>query len=341
MGGRVTPAAAAVDAGATDPAPAAGTYPMDAGEDPLWGAAQAARSAAERASARPEPPEPGDWPSRAHAETEIPYIRGWRPRQVRDYQRRVARACGVPAAFRDRLRSGGGGPELMVIPPGGYLMGSTKREPERDHDERQHRVDVYRPFALGRYAVTAGEFLAYCRAAGHSPAQPVGQGPMPVVNVTWEEVGGFLRWLSEESGRRYRLPTEEEWEYACRAGASTPFNCGDTITPDLANYNGHYAYHQGAQGVYRQMPTPVGCFKPNAFGLYDMHGNVWEWTRSVYDERYQAAEGFPVPVTPESKRVVRGGSWANPPRRIRSASRDYWRPDHRSNTVGFRVVRDL
>jgi formylglycine-generating enzyme required for sulfatase activity len=152
---------------------------------------------------------------------------------------------------------------------------------------------------------------------------------LPVECVSWHDAVEFCARLSNHTGRTYRLPSEAEWEYACRAGTTTAFYFGDTISTDQANYNGNYTYGSGKEGIYRECTTAVGSFKPNGFGLYDMHGNVWEWCQDVLHNTY---EGSPSDGSPwmdrgdESRRIIRGGSWDNNPRNCRSACRERLRP---------------
>jgi formylglycine-generating enzyme required for sulfatase activity len=174
----------------------------------------------------------------------------------------------------------------------------------------------------------------------------------PVTDVNWFEAVEFCERLSKHSRRTYRLPTEAEWEYACRAGTTTPFYFGETITTDLANYRGtddeelkwSGSYSRGSKGIYRQETTPLGNFPPNAFGLYDMHGNVWEWCQDHWYDNY---EGAPIDGSAwlsndsNHRRVVRGGAWIAIPRNCRSATRDSSIPANHHDLMGFRVVCEI
>jgi uncharacterized protein (TIGR02996 family) len=164
------------------------------------------------------------------------------------------------------------------LPPGSFLMGSPPDEEERESDETQHRVTLSRGFWLGVYPVTQAQWVA---VMGSNPSTFKGDGH-PVEMVSWDDCQEFCRRLSGRDGQRYRLPSEAQWEYACRAGTTTPFHFGATLSTELANYNGNYAYGQGGQGVYRGQTTPVGSFPSNAWGLDDMHGNVWQWCQDGY-----------------------------------------------------------
>jgi formylglycine-generating enzyme required for sulfatase activity len=162
-----------------------------------------------------------------------------------------------------------------------------------------------------------------------------------VEQVNWHEAVEFCARLSQKTGREYRLPTEAEWEYACRAGTTTPFHFGPTLTTNLANYDGNYVYGSGPKGVYREQTTDVGSFPPNAFGIYDMHGNVWEWCLDHWHDNYKGAptDGSAwIEGGDSNRRLLRGGSWIDAPRNCRSAYRGGFGPVVRLITFGFRIV---
>jgi formylglycine-generating enzyme required for sulfatase activity len=240
--------------------------------------------------------------------------------------------------FQDALA--GLGPVMVRIPGGCFQMGSPESEPERYDDERQHRVCVD-GFMIGRYAVTFAEYDAFAEATGGEKPHDRGwgRGRRPVINVSWDDATAYAQWLSEQTGQEYRLPTEAEWEYAARAGSTTAFWWGDTIHTDQANYNGQFAYNDGPTGEYRGQTVPVGQFEANAFGLYDVHGNVWEWTCSNYDRDYAGGEASCAEPGSEGGRVLRGGSWVNDPWRLRSAGRFIYGPAYRLGNAGFRLAR--
>lgn len=177
---------------------------------------------------------------------------------------------------------------------------------------------------------------------GNNPSHFQGSD-RPVERVSWNDAVEFCHKLSQRTGQRYRLPSEAEWEYACRAGTATPFHFGETITPDLVNYDGNYPYGEAAKGKYRGETTPVGSFGvANAFGLYDMHGNVWEWCQDVWHENYNGAptDGRVWESGEDSsRRRLRGGSWFSIARNCRSADRNRNASEIRSGIIGFRVVR--
>ena len=226
------------------------------------------------------------------------------------------------------------GMKFVEIKPGNFLMGSPASEPNRRDDEAQCPVRLTRGFFMGVTEVTQAQWKA---VMGTDPSRFKGDN-LPVERVSWDDAVAFCLKLSEREGKNYRLPTEAEWECACRAGTTTAFNTGPTISTDEANYDGNYAYAAGRKGVYRKKTMPVGSFKPNAWGIYDMHGNVREWCSDWYGE-YPGGEAVD-PSGPESgeQRVLRGGSWGYFPRGCRSAFRIRFSSGFRGFSVGFRVV---
>ena len=243
--------------------------------------------------------------------------------------------------------------EMVEIPPGKFLMGSPEDELERRSDEGpQHEVNIS-AFLMGRYPITQGQWKAIVdnvpkikRDLKSNPSRFKGDD-RPVERVSWYDAVEFCARLSKYTGRNYGLPSEAQWEYACRAGTTTPFHFGETITTDLANYNGNYTYGQGTKGKSREETTPVGSFEvANAFGLYDMHGNVREWCEDDRHDNYEGAPNDGSPwlsgnqdATKHTTKVTRGGSWYNYPRRCRSAYRNiYYSVEAGSYNVGFRLV---
>jgi formylglycine-generating enzyme required for sulfatase activity/tRNA A-37 threonylcarbamoyl transferase component Bud32 len=227
--------------------------------------------------------------------------------------------------------------EMVKIPGGRFLMGSPETEAKRDDEGPQHYVNVPE-FFMGKYTVTQAQWQA---VMGNNPSYFKGKN-RPVERVSWNDATEFCQKLSKKTGRDYRLPSEAEWEYACRGGTTTPFYFGETITPELVNYNGRYTYGNGPKGKYRGETTDVGNFPPNSFGLYDMHGNVWEFCQDVWHDNY---DGAPVDGSAwlnggnSSHRVCRGGSWFNYPRWCRSADRIiYLSVETGIDLIGFRLV---
>jgi formylglycine-generating enzyme required for sulfatase activity len=190
---------------------------------------------------------------------------------------------------------------------------------------------------MGKFAVTQEQ---YQQIMGKNPANFKG-AKRPVERVSWNDAVEFCSKLSQKTGRKYRLPSEAEWEYACRAGTTTPFHFGETITSDLANYYGSSTYASEPKGNYRQQTTDVGSFQvANAFGLYDMHGNVWEWCQDDWHNDYTGAptDGSAWSRQSSNTKLLRGGSWNNNPEYCRSAFRNYSILDSNHNNIGFRDV---
>ena len=243
-------------------------------------------------------------------------------------------------AFKDCAQC----PEMVNIPAGQFTMGSPAQELYRGA-EAQHRVSVP-AFALGKYEVTFDEWEA-CVADGgcgnHRPDdQGWGKGKHPVIGVSWTDAKAYTAWLSRKTGKQYRLPSETEWEYAARAGTATPFSFGATITTTQANFDGTTPYGGGAKGDNRQKTMPVGSFPANAFGVHDMHGNVWEWIEDCWSDEYTAAnpsDGKPYVKADCGGHVMRGGSWEDYPGDVRSAARVGSGNDEQSWADGFRVAR--
>ncbi|MGH6878825.1 MAG: formylglycine-generating enzyme family protein, partial [Rhizomicrobium sp.] len=239
-------------------------------------------------------------------------------------------------------------PEMMVIPAGSFVMGSPPDERGRRPAEGpQHRVDIPSAFALSRDLVTFDEWDACVQDGGCSQYQPSdehwGRGDHPVINVSWNDAQNYVAWLSAKTGKSYRLPSEAEWEYAARAGTTTPYDSGYQLTTDEANYDGVDYPRDGSPGIYRQMTTPVGSFAPNGFGLTDMEGNVWEWTEDCWNADYRGAPADGAARTSGdcNRRVVRAGAFNNTPAYARSAFRFWEVGQLRSAFVGFRVARTL
>ena len=240
-------------------------------------------------------------------------------------------------------------PELVVVPAGSFTMGSPSSEEDRYSNEGpQHRVTIAAAFAVGKYEVTFAEWDA-CVAAGgcngHRPGdRGWGRGRRPVIDVSWEDAKAYVGWLSRQTGERYRLLSEAEWEYAARAGTTGPFHFGSTISTDQANYNGYFTYGRGRKGVFRKKTVPVGSFPANGFGLHDVHGNVWEWVEDCWHGSYTGAptDGSAWVTGGDChRRVLRGGSWDFIPRFLRSANRLWYSAAFRFKYLGFRVSRTL
>ncbi len=229
------------------------------------------------------------------------------------------------------------GMKFAWIPPGTFLMGSQKEEEER-HDslKTQLKVTLSRGFYMGVHLVTQEQWK---EVMGNNPSMFKGENNLPVETVSWNDCQVFIKKLREKDKKSYRLPTESEWEYACRGGTTTPFHFGATISTDQANYDGSFTYGNGKIGVYRGKTTPVGSFSANEWGLHDMHGNVWEWCQDWCGWEYYTQKDMVDPRGPNAGqyRVLRGGSWCCKPQRCRSASRFWLDPGLRDGSFGLRV----
>jgi formylglycine-generating enzyme required for sulfatase activity len=235
---------------------------------------------------------------------------------------------------------------MMLIPSGKFLMGSPKDEPERsDSESPQHEVAISQ-FFMAEYPVTQAQWKIVAampqveRELKTDPSRFKGDN-LPVEQVSWYDAVEFCTRLTIHTNREYRLPSEAEWEYACRAGTTTPFHFGETIVPELANYDGNYTYNNGSKGEYLEKTTPVDHFGlANAFGLSDMYGNVWEWCADYWHNNYEGAPSDGSARLKGSKEefyILRGGSWINDPRGCRSAYRLWYAPDVSYSYLGFRV----
>jgi len=263
--------------------------------------------------------------------------------------RRAGEAAGPKDVFRDCADC----PEMMVVPAGEFMMGSPPSERGRNPDEGpQRKVTFAQPFGVSKYEVTFAQWDACVAAAGctHKPGDnDWGRGKRPVINVSWEDTHQFVAWLVKKTGKPYRLLTEAEWEYAARGitvALERPpaFSTGPTINPNQANYDGNFVYGGGAKmGIYRQKTLEVGSFKPNAFGLYDMHGNVWEWVEDCYKDSYAGAptDGSAVKAASCNLHILRGGAWNYYPQLLRCAYRYASAPSVRMENAGFRVARSM
>jgi formylglycine-generating enzyme required for sulfatase activity len=281
----------------------------------------------------------------------------------------------TPEALASAPAAPAGPPEslpgnFLRIPGGAFMMGSPASEARRNTDETQHQV-IIGSFYIGKYEVTQQEYEA---VMGTLPPTRF-QGPnLPADSVSWYDAVEYCNLRSEAEGLTpaysidktrsdqnnlsgddsvrwtviwnlqadgYRLPTEAEWEYACRAGTAGPFNTGASITTGMANFDGNYPYHNNPRGVYREKTTPAGSFAPNPWGLHDMHGNVKEWCWDWYGSYNAGSQSNPAGPSAGSHRVIRGGSWYDEGQDIRSANRKSLGPSYLSSDLGFRVVRSV
>jgi formylglycine-generating enzyme required for sulfatase activity len=264
-----------------------------------------------------------------------------------------ARGEGAPREITNSI-----GMKLVLIPAGEFVMGSPATEAEREAGEEQHEVAITRPFYLGAYTVTQGQFA---NVMGKNPSffqsRNGGSPGHPAEQVRWDDARAFCTRLSafseeKNAGRTYRLPSEAEWEYACRAGTTTAFNVGHALSSRQANFNGKFPYGGAEKGPFLRRTAKAGSYPPNAWGLYDMHGNVYEWCNDWYDPDYYKKSPKDNPKGPEkgvvatgfdsnSFVVVRGGCWLDEGRACRSARRFRLQQSEPYRWTGFRVACDV
>lgn len=252
----------------------------------------------------------------------------------------IWRVSGALKEFRECARC----PQMVVIPAGEFTMGSP---PSALQAEAAHRVTIAAPFAVGKFTVTFDEWDDCVKGGGCAGYRPDdqgwGRGKRPVIDVSWDLAKAYVDWLAAKTGKPYRLLSEAEWEYAARAGTTTQFSTGATISPRLANYDGSED-GSGPSAVNRKKTLPVGSFPPNAFGLYDMQGNVTQWVEDCWHDDYTDAAPTDGSAWVEGScdgRVLRGGSWADSESELRSAARTGEYKDVSSYNDGFRVARGL
>ncbi len=255
---------------------------------------------------------------------------------------RAAPTAGAPGTvFRDALRSGGEGPEMVVVPAGRFRMGCVTGLDCRDDEKPVHAVSIRRAFALSVHEVTLAQWdgcVARGGCGGYRPDdEGWGRANRPVINVSWEDAQSYVSWLSRETEEEYRLPSEAEWEYAARAGSTTRYSWGNEIGVNRAHCSGCGSRWDADR------TAPAGSFAPNAFGLHDMHGNVWEWVADCWNGSYTDApsDGSAWLQRDCVLPVLRGGSWYLFPRSLRAAYRLRHSADYRDYFIGFRVARTL
>jgi formylglycine-generating enzyme required for sulfatase activity len=261
-------------------------------------------------------------------------------------QQRLAAATviwRVPAALTE-FKDCADCPEMVVIPAGEFTMGSPPSEMQA---EAQHRVTIAYPFAVSKFTITFDKWQACLNERGCNGYLPDdegwGRGSRPVIDVSWDDAKEYVAWLSRKTGKPYRLLSESEWEYAARAGTTTRFSVGDTISPSEANYDGSDD-GSGPSEINREKTLPVGSFPPNGFGLYDVQGNVAQWVEDCWHNDYTAgvpSDGSAWLEGPCDGRVMRGGSWQDSQSELRSSARTSEYKDESSYTDGFRIARDL
>lgn len=280
---------------------------------------------------------------------DLPFVHDLTPASLRSLQAEVATQHGLATYFRDALKGGGEGPELAVIPAGLFEMGT--RENEREFgDLPQRNMPIEQAFAIGRYTVTADEFECFAQASGFVWQEHLtrSEGRHPVVNVSPADAQAYLDWLSAETGQRYRLPSEAEWEYAARAGSRTPYCFGDRLTCGEGNVGGINTGTRPVGGWRRFLPfcaplgqtVEVGTFPANVWGLFEVHGNVWEFTSDVWTGAVDALNTAGL-NTDRKWRVTKGGSWFEGAAYARAAARKPRYHDELDVNLGLRVVREI
>jgi formylglycine-generating enzyme required for sulfatase activity len=258
----------------------------------------------------------------------------------------AAEECGLKP--KDLFKECAKCPEMIVAPAGSFTMGSPESEKERRSSEGPpHLVRFAQPFAVGRFAVTFDEWDACAADGGCNGYKPpdlsFGRGRRPVINVSFEDAKAYAAWLSNKTGKTYRLLSEAEREYVTRAGSSAPFWWGASIAPNQANYDGNYVYGSGVKGEYRQKTLPVDALSANPFGLYQVHGNVWEWVEDCYNATYAGApaDGSAWISGDCNRHMLRGGAWNYAPASVRAAIRLPSAPSERRPYFGLRLARSL
>ncbi|MFN3595133.1 MAG: formylglycine-generating enzyme family protein [Thiobacillaceae bacterium] len=280
--------------------------------------------------------------------TTLPWVHDLSSAELRRLQEAAAEAASVSRFFRDRMRDGGEGPELAVIPAGRFLMG-TSDDGRRFGELSQRLVAVSQPFAIGRYTVTAEEFDFYVQANGLVWPDHLlrSEGRQPVINITLQDAQSYLAWLSEQTGARYRLPSEQEWEYAARAGSATDYCFGERLACGEANTATLLGSGRASSGWRRWLPfcvplhrvCEVGSYPANVWGLYEVHGNVWEFTADPWLGPIDPAHTQPAPGSRWI--VTKGGSWFEGAIDARFAARRPRMVNEMDTNLGFRVVREL
>lgn len=292
----------------------------------------------------------------------VEYIQGRSTAYLQVLQQKAAGSLGRPVVFRDILKSGEEGPEMIVIPSGTFLMGSPESEwGHTDNESPLHRVTFSQPFALGRYVVTFEEYDRYWEAIrkksswlgrfltksedGKPKDAGWGRGKRPVIYVSWKDAQAYCAWLSNETGKKYRLPSESEWEYGCRVGTGTAFWWGNHLTQKQANYDAHYGYGgvEAQKGELIGKTLPVDEFVPNPWGLYQMNGNVFEWCQDKWHDDYTDAptDGSAWETGTTELRIVRGGSWYNLPEWVRSGYRSKHDLMTSRTDLSFRLAQSI
>lgn len=288
------------------------------------------------------------------SESDIPFVDELSAAQVKHLQQTCAEQHNIPIVFSDPLQGGGTGPQMAVIPHGRYEMGSDEKEYGHSVTEYpQHLVTLRKPFAIGIYPVLTEEFELFRQATEWQLRKELiwHSGRYPAINLRMQDVRLYLDWLSKQSGHTYRLPTEAEWEYAARAGTTTPFHQGSNVSCKNVHFNPNFPYQEAMDKRRWYLPrcfpsikvSAAGLHEPNNWGLYDVHGNVWEFTSSHWTSSHLNAnrDGSPSAGADPYWYVTKGGSWFDGAVMARSAARKKRYLDEMDTNLGFRVVREL
>ncbi len=274
-------------------------------------------------------------------------VAGFGAAGVSPVRAKTAKHSAAPAAEKPLvIKDCSDCPEMVAVPAGEFMMGSPKTEPHRGTED-QHVVTIMRAFAVSRYEVTFAQWDACVKDGGcngYRPDAPWGRGRLPVVNINWKDATAYAAWLSSKTGHRYRLLSEAEWEYAARAGGTTAFTFGPTLAASQANFDASARTELNPKGPARGKAVATGSFRPNAFGLYDMHGNVWEWVQDCWNDEYGPTlprDGSPALTGDCGGHVLRGGSWEDGASDVRAAARVASAAGDRSWSDGIRVAREF
>ncbi len=237
---------------------------------------------------------------------------------------------------------------MAVIQPGSFMMGSPEDEVQRDNNEGpRHKVTIDYTFEIGKYEITFNDWRKCVAGGGCRGYRPKdagwGRGKRPAIYISWNDAQSYIKWLNRTTGYRYRLPTEAEWEYVARGQTKAPFSTGDSISAAQANFNGEHPYGKAPTGEYRRKTLPVGSFAANKYGVYDIHGNVYEWVQDCWSPSHV---GAPIDGSARSDgdcnfRIMRGGSWVTHGYQMRASKRLRYTTDYRYDDYGFRLARTI
>ncbi len=287
-------------------------------------------------------------------ESQTNYLSELTTEQIINLQHKTSQQLGLTSYFSDPMKIGGNAPEVAIIPAGLFEMGSNKDEFGHYKEEYpQHYIQIRKPFAIGRYAITAAEFAKFKQDTEwyQRPELLWAKENEPVMNIRLADMKLYLQWLSKQTGNKYRLPTEVEWEYAARAGTNTAFHFGETVSCKEVHFDSTAPYEEARQKKRWFLPRcipmskaiPVGSKPANSWGLHEVHGNVWEYTNSRWKNSHLNAnrDGTDGNTSNSPWYVTKGGSWFDPAILSRSAARKKRLDDEMDTNLGFRILREL